>query len=39
MSGLASVAGAYEVAEGKARISDEAASSGMTGIRRTTSPR
>jgi hypothetical protein len=38
MSGSASVAGAYEVAEGKTRMSDGVASSGMIGSRRTTSP-
>ena len=38
MRGSAGVAGAYEVAEDKARMSDGAASSGMTGSRRTTSP-
>ncbi len=39
MSGSASVAGAYEVVEGKARMSDGVASSGMNGSRRRTSPR
>ena len=34
MSGSASVAGAYEVAEGKTRMSDGVASSGTTGSRR-----
>jgi anti-sigma regulatory factor (Ser/Thr protein kinase) len=33
MSGLASVAGAYEVAEGKTRMPDGVATSGMTGSR------
>jgi hypothetical protein len=38
MSGFASVVGDHEVAEGKTRMSDGVASSGMTGSRRTTSP-
>lgn len=39
MSGSASVAGAYEVVEGKTRMSDGVVSSGMNGSRRRTSPR
>jgi hypothetical protein len=38
MGGSAGVAGVYEMAEGKTLMSDGVASSGMTGIRRTTSP-
>lgn len=38
MSGSASMAGAYEVVEGKKRMSDGVTSSGMNGRRRT-SPR
>ena len=38
MSGLVSVARAYEAAEGKTRMADGVASSGMIGSRRTTSP-
>jgi hypothetical protein len=39
MSGSASMAGAYEMVEGKTRMSDGVASSGMNGSRRRTSPR
>jgi hypothetical protein len=39
MSGSASMAGAYEVVEGKKRMSDGVASLGINGSRRRTSPR